>query len=184
MKELHDIARHDFVMWRSAGKPRFIVIFCFSMNQSRLRFKSALKYVSKNETIMRANALAESMMNNDMNGFWKDVHTITNSKVHLAIKVEGCVGDLKIAEMWKCQCKSLLNSVQKKIVNVNKQIKNSITTTYFVILDVCNTINVIHLVALLTFPQDTLFLLIVVYMFYYHCYSQLSLLMITCPVCL
>ena len=26
----------------------------------------------------------------------------------------------------------------------------------------------------MAFPQNTLFLLIVVYMFYYHCYSQLS----------
>ena len=41
VKELHYIARHDFVMWRSAGKPRFGEI-CLSMNQSRLRFKSAL----------------------------------------------------------------------------------------------------------------------------------------------
>ena len=62
-------------MWRSAGKPRFGEI-CLSVNQSRLRFKSALKYCQQNETIMRANALAESMMNSDMNGFWKDVHTI------------------------------------------------------------------------------------------------------------
>ena len=60
------------------------------MNQSRLRFKSALKYCQQNDTIMRANALAESMsmMNNDMNGFWKDVHKITNSKVPLATKVD------------------------------------------------------------------------------------------------
>ena len=36
-------------MWRSAGKRRFGEI-CFSMNQSRLRFKSALKYCPENET--------------------------------------------------------------------------------------------------------------------------------------
>ena len=51
VKELHDIARHDFVMWRSAGKPRFGEI-CLSMNQSRLRFKSALKYCQQNEIKM------------------------------------------------------------------------------------------------------------------------------------
>ena len=33
VKELYDIARHDFVMWRSAGKPRFGEI-CLSINQS------------------------------------------------------------------------------------------------------------------------------------------------------
>ena len=85
-------------MWRSAGKPRFGKI-SLSMNQSRLGFKSALKYCMQNESIMQANALAESMMNNDMNGFWKDVHTITNSKVPLATKADGCVGDANIAEI-------------------------------------------------------------------------------------
>ena len=98
VKEFHDIARHDFVMWRSAGKPRFGEI-CLSMNQSRLRFKSALKYCQQNEIKMGADSLARSMMNNDMTGFWKEVHKITNSKVPLATKVDGCVGDINIAEM-------------------------------------------------------------------------------------
>ena len=80
VKELHDIARHDFVMWRSAGKPRFGEI-CLSMNQSRLRFKSALKYCQQNKIKMQADSLARSMMNNDITGFWKDVRKITNSKV-------------------------------------------------------------------------------------------------------
>ena len=103
--------------------------------RSRLRFKSALKYCQQNETIMRANALAESMMNNDMNGFWKDVHKITNCKVPLATKVDGCVGDAKIAEMWKCHYKSLLNSVQ------SGNSKNSvITITPFDILDALKNI--------------------------------------------
>ena len=160
------------------------------MNQSRLRFKSALKYCQQNETIMRANALAESMMNNDMNGFWKDVHKITNSKVPLATKVDECVGDAKIADQWKCHYKSLLNSVQsgnsKNLVmlDVNKQIKITITITPFDILDALKNIKCVNLVVLMAFPQNTLFLLIAVNMFYYHCYSQLSLLMVTCPVCL
>ena len=55
-------------MWRSAGKPRFGEI-CLSTNQYRSRFDNALKYCQQNENIMRANTLAKSMMNNDMNGF-------------------------------------------------------------------------------------------------------------------
>ena len=111
---------------------------------------------------------------------------IINSKMPLATKVDGCVGDAKIAEMWKCHYKSLLNSVQSGnfkisvMLDVNKQIKNSITITPFDILDALSMVN---LVVLMEFPENTLFLLIVVYMFYYHCYSQLSLLMVTCPVC-
>ena len=145
VKELHDIACHDFVMRRSAGKPRFGEI-CLSMNQSRLRFKSALKYCQQNEFKMRVDSLARSMMNNDMTGFWKDVHKITNSKVPLATKVDECVGDTNIAEMWKCHYKSLLNSVENKnckklvMLDINKQIKNSITITTFNILDALKNI--------------------------------------------
>ena len=84
-------------------------------------------------------------MNNDMTGFWKDVHNITNSKVPLATD-DGCVGDTNIAEMWKCHYRSLLNSVENKtykkslMMNINKQIKNSITTTPFHILDALENI--------------------------------------------
>ena len=72
VNELHTIARHDYIAWRSAGKPRCGEI-CLSMNQSRLRFKSAFKFYQHNENQMKADALARSMMNNDLNEFWKDV---------------------------------------------------------------------------------------------------------------
>ena len=72
VNELHTIARHDYIAWRSAGKPRFGEIR-LSMNQSRLRFKSAFKFYQHNENQMKADALARSMMNNDLNEFWKDV---------------------------------------------------------------------------------------------------------------
>ena len=98
VKELHTIARHEYIAWRSAGKPRFGGI-CLSMNQSRLRFKSALKFCQHNENQMRADALARSMMNNDMTKFWKDVKKNSNSNVSLATNVDGSVGNTEIAEM-------------------------------------------------------------------------------------
>ena len=84
---------------------------CFSMNQSRLRFKSALKFCQHNESQMRADAIAWSVMNKDMNAFWKDVKKNTNSNVSLATNIYGSVGDTEIVEMWKCHYKSLSNSV-------------------------------------------------------------------------
>ena len=113
VKELHTFARHDYITWRSAGKPRFGGI-CLSLNQSRLRFKGALKFCQHNENQMRADAFARSMMNNDMTESWKDVKQNTISNVFLATNVDGSVGDTEIAEMWKCHYKSLLNRVQKK----------------------------------------------------------------------
>ena len=72
-------------------------------------------------------------MNNDINEFWKDVHKITNSKLLLATKVDGCVGVTKIVKLRKSYYKTLLNSAQNGhskqsvMLDVNKQIENSIT---------------------------------------------------------
>ena len=145
VKELHTTARHDYNAWRSAGKPRFGEI-CLSMNQSRLRFKSALKFYQHNVNQKKADALARSMVKNDMNEFLKDVKKTTNSNVSLATNVDGSVGDTEIAEMWKCHYKSLLNSVQNEefkkslMLDTNQQHESSITITPFNILDALKSV--------------------------------------------
>ena len=58
--------------------------------------------------------LQRSMMNNDLNEFWKDVKKNTNSNVSSANNVDGSIGDSEFAEMWKCHYKSPLNSVQNE----------------------------------------------------------------------
>ena len=166
------------------------VLANLDLEKSRLRFKSALKYCQQNEIKMRADSLARSMMNNDMTGFWKDVHKITNSKVPLVTKVDGCVGDTNIAVMWKCHYKSLLNSVEHKnckksaMLDINKQIKNSITITPFNILDALKNIKCGKYSGIDGILQNTLYLLIVVFMCYYHYYFLPLLCMATCLVCL
>ena len=130
------------------------------------------------------------MMNNDMTGSWKDVHKITNSKVPLATKVGGCVGDTNIAEMWKCHYKSLLNSVENKnckksvMLDTNKQIKNSITITPFNILDALKNIKCGKSSGIDGISAEHLYLLIVAFLCYYHYYFLLLLCMATCLVCL
>ena len=85
-------------------------------------------------------------MNKDVNAFWKDVKKNTNSNVSLATNIDGSVGDTKIAEMWKCHYKSLLNSVQndefKNSVksDINQQHPNSIIITPFNVLDALKNI--------------------------------------------
>ena len=145
VKELHTIVCHEYIAWRSAGKPRFGGI-CLSMNQSRLRFRSALAFCQHNENQMRADALAWSMMNNDMTEFWKHVKKNSISNVSLAANVDGSVGNTEIAKMWKCHYKSLLNSVQNKefkksvLLDINQQHESSITITPFNILDALKSI--------------------------------------------
>ena len=83
-------------------------------------------------------------MNKDEQGwtFWKDARKKTNSNFSLATNIDGSVGDNKIAKMWKCHYKFLLNSAQKDKCksfvesDINQQRPNYIMITLFNILDV------------------------------------------------
>ena len=56
--------------------PVYIVI-----KQSRLRFKSALKYCKANKDAMRSNAFAKSLMDKDMNSLWRGITKVNNAKI-------------------------------------------------------------------------------------------------------
>ena len=138
---------------------------------------------------MRADALARSMMNNNMTEFWKHVKKNSNSNISLATNVDGSVRNTEIAEMWKCHYKSPLNSVQNKefkkfvMLDTNQQHESSITITPFDILDALKSISVVNLAVLMTFPQNTLYLFIVAFTFYYPCYFLHLLHMLICQIC-
>ena len=104
-KELHTEARSCFIAWKSLDKPR---AGCYTdMCQSRLRFKSVLKHCQRNEDSLRAKALAKSYMQKDSYSFCKDMD---NAKIPLVSKINDCVGDTDICQMWQDHYQSLLNS--------------------------------------------------------------------------
>ena len=56
-------------------------------------------------------ALAQSLKDRNSTSFWKDVEKMASSKIPLAIKVGGVIGDEQISEMWHHHSLDLLNSV-------------------------------------------------------------------------
>ena len=64
---------------------------------------------------MRANALAISLLSKDTNSFWKNVSVSRNKKVFTPTKVDDCVGDNEITDMWRNHYSTLLNSVHSSI---------------------------------------------------------------------
>ena len=108
VKELRTIARADYCSWRVEGKPRSGPL-CLAMKQSRLRFKSALRYCKANEDSMQSNAFAKSLMDKDMNSFWRGITNVNNAKIPLASTVESCIDESSICSMWKNHYESLLN---------------------------------------------------------------------------
>ena len=125
VKDLHTIARADYCSWRTEGKPRSEPVY-LAMKQSRLRFKSALRYCKTNEDAMRSNAFAKSLMDKNTNSFWRCITKVNNAKIPLASKVENCVDEPSICNMWKTHYDSLLNSVRscEQKSEVTSQITN------------------------------------------------------------
>ena len=111
VKDLHSVARSDYVIWRDAGKPRSGTP-CSNMRRSRLQFKYSLRQCRMNEEAIRADKYAKSLLDKDMLSFWKHIRTTNNVGVPLATTIGGITGENEIAEMWQDHYKSILNSVK------------------------------------------------------------------------
>ena len=80
VKDLHSVARSDYVVWRDAGKPRSGTP-CSNMRRSRLQFKYALRQCRMNEDAIRADKYAKSLLDKDILSFWKHIRKSNNARV-------------------------------------------------------------------------------------------------------
>lgn len=109
--EKHKTAREAFTQWVRSGKPRSGPEL-IDMQQSRSKFKLAVRYCKKHEIEIRANILGTDLLNKDAKQFWKDVKRYANEKVTVHVdSVNGCTGDEQITDMWKDYFENLYNSV-------------------------------------------------------------------------
>ena len=101
VKELLDIAREWYLVWRDYGKPRSGV-WHENMCKSRAKFKLALRYCKQHIEELKADACANSVLDKDARKFWHDVYRISNAKATVvANTVGGAVGDKEVTDMWK-----------------------------------------------------------------------------------
>lgn len=126
VRELHTAARQSYLIWRNCGKPRSGP-WCESMRHTRLAFKYALRQCKILEETHRADAMAKSLDNGDINSFWKKVKTTHNKSVPLPVKVNEAVGSDDIANMWQKHFHSILNSVNNNTseADVNRWISDN-----------------------------------------------------------
>ena len=81
------------------------------MRRSRHQYKYALRLCRAKKDMHRADALALSLKDRNSASFWKDVRKVASSKISLATKVGGAIGDEQISDMWHHSFSELLNSV-------------------------------------------------------------------------
>ena len=98
VKHYHVIARSEFKFWKQNNMPRSGSIFR-AMSTARARFKYAFRQSRLDEQRTR-----------DLNNFWKEIALRNKSKSTQSNCIAGIFGETDIANLWKDQYFSLLNS--------------------------------------------------------------------------
>ena len=75
-------------------------------------FKYAVRFISKNEQVMRADSMANNFMSNNTTDFWKEVRALNKCKPSLPCNVKGISGTENIAALWRQHYSSLFNCIK------------------------------------------------------------------------
>ena len=110
VREKHAQARASFLLWVRCGKPRQGEHHRM-MSRDRAAFKLALRHCRRHEAQIRADKLAQDLMDKDVITFWRDVQRQSCMRVPLAESVNGVTGQDAIANMWALHYDRLFNSV-------------------------------------------------------------------------
>ena len=73
------------------------------MQQSRARFKYAIRAVNQRENALRRESLAKKMTNNSNCAFWKEIKKMNNANTPLPNCIAGVSVGNNIAELWREQ---------------------------------------------------------------------------------
>ncbi|XP_077865240.1 uncharacterized protein LOC144351799, partial [Saccoglossus kowalevskii] len=109
VKDHHTIARDAFLLWRNNGGPKQGPLSDL-MRITRAKFKYVLRLCRDNKSNMRADALANSHLDKNVNLFWKNVGKKKKSSQH-SVSIDGYNGHTNIGNMWGKHYANLLSCV-------------------------------------------------------------------------
>ena len=110
-------------------------IYANIRRETRTQYHKARKFVMLNEEIIKSEKLAESLGNDHVNVFWKNVKKCRPRKNHLPSKVDEKQDPSSISSLFKDKFKDLFNSVSFNNADLDK-LMSEIDTS---INDYCNT---------------------------------------------
>ena len=115
---LYYTSREIRQMWINAGKPRQGPIHDQHV-RCKSRFKYALRFIKKNENMLRKEALAKKLADLNPKAFWSEIKNMNNCKTSLPTSIEGVsgAGGEQIVEFWRTHFSQLLNCVSNSSVH-------------------------------------------------------------------
>ena len=125
-KKLHNDARDAFLKWNSNGKIRSGELF-ETMKHTRLKFKDALNYCKKNETIIKRKNFLKFYLDGNKKLFWKEIKKINRKKY--ASTINGSSDDREIVELFTNKFKEQFLEVNSAVPS-EAESANTVATPY------------------------------------------------------
>ena len=139
VSDLYKYSREMRQIWLDNGKPRQGALFN-ELTRSKARFKYALRYIRKNETMLRKESLAKKMSDLSSNEFWKEISAINNAKTPLPCTIENASGPQEIVQLWGKHYYEILNCLPKVSHDTNFQLDTPINDVRVKICEIIDAI--------------------------------------------
>lgn len=103
-------------IWLENGKPRQGPLFR-EFSRSKAKFKYALRFITRNENLLRKESLAKKLAQTNTKNFWNEIASINNCKVPLPSTIDNANTPKDILQVWENQFKNIFNCIPKKTYN-------------------------------------------------------------------
>ena len=117
--DLYEASRETRLLWLSQGKPRHGPIFDIHI-RTKLRVTYAIRYIKRNENLLRREALAKKLSSANNDEFWKEIHSINNCNTPLPDTINNVTGSDNIVELWRKHFYDIFNCLQKQSIDKSK----------------------------------------------------------------
>ena len=109
VKEHYTIAQDALWWWKFYNKSKSGAIYP-NMKSSKAKLKYAFRSVRRSEEMIKADAMASDLLDNDYDSFWKNVGKCNSCKSIQSIII-GCIsGESNITSLWKSHFWNILNA--------------------------------------------------------------------------
>ena len=115
---MYDYFREISKLWIENGKPRQGFLFREYL-KSKARYKYALRYIKRNENLLRKESLAKKLSNLNSNEFWKEIKSISNSKTPLPCSIDNANNPEEILNLWEKHFNNIFNCLDRVHFNNN-----------------------------------------------------------------
>ena len=104
-------AKQAHKAWVLAGRPRQGPVLDHKKS-SNAKYKQAVRYIRNHENIMKADSMADKLIECNVTGFWKEVRAQSRNNSILPSFIEGVSGEDNIAELWRAHYSETFNCVK------------------------------------------------------------------------